>query len=417
LDLQFQPDLTEEERIAVASMPNALELYQKAIVEGKQVNLRDVITVGKKAKGMTYDDFVKSLGTVAPAAEVTFKKPERFFSSSEEEQRRLMSTLSSGIGMTPEQLMAYERPAEVPSVPTMGSIDVQKLFVDESIKTPEKQLERLQSQYVQMVRDKDPRAEAVMQEISITQAAINTLTGPQSNWTKKRNELLAKIADPSTSAADRNKAEDELTRGDIADKNVITAETLAKFAKEAGVNAVSRKYGNLLDKNIAITIADGVPSYKYIGTPSDSLRAEIDATYASAVRATASRYVDPITKRLNDSYQTAIDSLLRGIGTAPSTANVQTGTGAPATRVTTPSTSTDTPGVSTPRPATATPMPMGGSAAPVLTTPANAAPARGLASRPVDIAAERREAQAAISRGAPAADVRKRFKERTGQDL
>jgi hypothetical protein len=67
--------------------------------------------------------------------------------------------------------------------------------------------------------------------------------------------------------------------------------------------------------------------------------------------------------------------------------------------------------------ATATPMPMGGSAAPVLTTPANAAPARGLASRPVDIAAERREAQAAISRGAPAADVRKRFKERTGQDL
>jgi hypothetical protein len=124
---QYQPDLNDEERIAVASMPNALELYQKALqedrrVEGRVITLRDIVKVGDKVKGMTYDDFVKNLAQVKPVESVSVQAPRSFIGVPEDAQRQYMSRLSAGVGVAPEQLMAFEQPPEAPSVEPMGSV-------------------------------------------------------------------------------------------------------------------------------------------------------------------------------------------------------------------------------------------------------------------------------------------------------
>ena len=110
LALQFQPDLTEEERIAIATMPNAIDLYQEAVRNGKQVTLRDVVKVGDKAKGMKYADFIETLGKVEPAAQVQMGERTSVFAPSEERQRQMLEKLSTSVGVSAPELMAFEKP-------------------------------------------------------------------------------------------------------------------------------------------------------------------------------------------------------------------------------------------------------------------------------------------------------------------
>lgn len=148
---QFQPDLNDEERVAIATMPNAIDLYKRALAEGRSVGdrtitLRDILKVGEQAKGMKYDDFVNALGKVEPVQQVMMEPKTSFFGTSPEKQRRLMETMAGTVGVPAEQLMAFERPREAPRVEPMGALDIETMFAKE--KKPEKELsspERLES--------------------------------------------------------------------------------------------------------------------------------------------------------------------------------------------------------------------------------------------------------------------------------
>jgi hypothetical protein len=125
--LQYQPDLTEQERVAIASMPNAIDLYEKALGQGMKISLRDVVKVNPKAENISFNDFVGKIGKVDPVA-MQFQEPKSsFFGVSAEGQQRQFSKMAGSVGVAPETLAAYEKLPEKPSVLPTGSVDFTKL--------------------------------------------------------------------------------------------------------------------------------------------------------------------------------------------------------------------------------------------------------------------------------------------------
>lgn len=311
---------------------------------------------------------------------------------------RIARTL--GGGASASQLLAYEQAAPVAGEPLMDYARINTELYPKEIKKPEEQLEHLQGKVVQFTRqfgENDERTQKAKQELAVTQAAIETLSEPQQNWSKRRNQLVAIIAGTAT-PGEKARAEVELRRGDAIDKNQLSPGDLFKFAQTAGSTAVSKKFGSEVGKNIAIVpTQEGGSTYQYIGAPSDELRRQVEATYESAVRAIFNRYVDPVTQQpINDAYRSVMDALLPRV----------------------------TPAAPVETPAAAPPVRVSSTASAVPSTAPTAAPARstGLGARPapaqpsVNVAEARRNAQQAIAQGANAEAVKKRFKELTGQD-
>ncbi len=198
---QYQPDLNDEERIAVVSMPNALELYEKALqedrrVEGRVITLRDIIKVGDKAKGLTYDDFVKNLAQVKPVESVSVQAPRSFIGVPEDAQRQYMSRLSAGVGVAPEQLMAFEQPPEAPSVEPMGAVRPDVAF-SPVFKTMEEKAQRLLV-LIDETKDEDTKA-SLQEQLKQTQEAM--LGHALATSTKKGDE--PKAVATITSSVDR----------------------------------------------------------------------------------------------------------------------------------------------------------------------------------------------------------------------
>src|SRR5210317_1897006 len=65
--LQFDPSLTQEQRIAAATMPDLLNVYQNLLNQGTKVRLGDLITVGERAKGGNFNTWVSNLGQLEKA--------------------------------------------------------------------------------------------------------------------------------------------------------------------------------------------------------------------------------------------------------------------------------------------------------------------------------------------------------------
>lgn len=131
--LSFQPDLSEQERAVLATTPNLLELYKKAVtedrrVDGRMVTIRDLLVVGDKAKGMTVENILQNIGAVNPVDSVRVGEVKPFIGVSEENQRRYLSRLSEGVGVAPEQLMAFEKAPEAPTVEPLGAIKTDVAF-------------------------------------------------------------------------------------------------------------------------------------------------------------------------------------------------------------------------------------------------------------------------------------------------
>jgi hypothetical protein len=325
-----------------------------------------------------------------------------------------------GGGASAAQLLAYEGVGPSTTEPLLDVARINAELYPKDIKKPEEQLEHLQGKVVQFTRqfgEDDPRTTKALEELATTESAIKTLTPTQRSWSKRRNELVAIVASPDTTVQEKDKAEVEIMRGDGIDKNMLSPGDLFKFAQTAGTNAVARKYGSLVGKDIAVTAnADGSSSYTYIGDPGADVKKDIDAVYASAVRAVAGRFVDPMTRApISDAYKAAIDSLLSGIGTAPARpVTPPTAATEPATRV--------EPAAPVAAPAATRSAAPAAPAAPPQAASATAAPQRGLGARtpvvvPPNIVKLREEAQDAIARGADPAAVRQRFKRETGRDL
>lgn len=418
---------SEEQKLALISNEAIAKDFAERKSRGDPVNLQDYIVTNKEKipTGFTsVQQYIDSI-SAAPAPIATEQMQSAFGSQrgflgartgvSAGRAEKIASSLGSGA--TAAQLLAYENAPAVSEEPLMDVARINAELYPKNIKKPEDQLEHLQGKVVQFTRqfgEDDPRTTKALEELATTESAIRTLTPTQRSWSKRRNELVAIVASPDTTVPEKDKAEVEIMRGDGIDKNMLSPGDLFKFAQTAGTNAVARKYGSLVGKDIAVTAnADGSSSYTYIGDPGADVKKDIDAVYASAVRSVAGRFVDPMTRApISDAYKAAIDSLLSGIGTAPANpVTPPTAATAPATRV--------TPAAPAAAPAaTRSAAP----AAPPQAASATATPPRGLGARtdvavPPNIVKLREEAQDAIARGADPAAVRQRFKRETGRDL
>lgn len=203
---QFQADLSDKERIAIATLPNALEIYKKAVEEGRQVNgklitLRDVLQPGDQLEGMTYDAFVASLDKgPEPLASVPMEKPTSVFAPSEERQRQMMERLTRGVGLTPEQVMAFEQPRRVSPLEPMGSISMEKVFAkQQSAFTSLEQ--QANAEAVALRNETDPdRQKMLTEQLAATQEALRA--HKEATTARTAEEKQRSVASITSSARD-----------------------------------------------------------------------------------------------------------------------------------------------------------------------------------------------------------------------
>ncbi len=413
---------TEQEKLALISNDTIAKDFIDRRGKGETLDLSSYLVTNKDKIPKSFETVQKYIDSLsaAPAAvspeqmQAALGQNRGFFGAGVRTGRAEKIASTVGGGASAAQLLAYEGVGPSATDPLLDVARINAELYPKDIKKPEEQLEHLQGKVVQFTRQfggRDPRTTKALEELATTEAAISLLTPTQRSWSKRRNELIAIVASPDTTVQEKDKAEVEIMRGDGIDKNMLSPGDLFKFAQTAGTNAVARKYGSLVGKDIAVTAnADGSSSYTYIGDPGADVKKDIDAVYAGAVRSVAGRFVDPMTRApISDAYKAAIDSLLSGIGTAP------------ARPVTPPTAATDPATRVEPAAPVAAPAATR-SAAPPQAASATAAPQRGLGARtpvvvPPNIVKLREEAQDAIAQGADPAAVKKRFKELTGRDF
>ena len=416
---------TEQEKLALISNDAIAKDFIDRRGKGEALDLSSYLVTNKDKIPKSFETVQKYIDSLsaAPAAvspeqmQAALGQNRGFFRTGISTGRAEKIAGTVGGGASAAQLLAYEGVGPSTTEPLLDVARINAELYPKDIKKPEEQLEHLQGKVVQFTRqfgEDDPRTTKALEELATTESAIKTLTPTQRSWSKRRNELVAIVASPDTTVQEKDKAEVEIMRGDGIDKNMLSPGDLFKFAQTAGTNAVARKYGSLVGKDIAVTAnADGSSSYTYIGDPGADVKKDIDAVYASAVRAVAGRFVDPMTRApISDAYKAAIDSLLSGIGTAPAKPVT------PPTAATEPATRVEPAAPAAAPAATRSAAP----AAPPQAASATAAPQRGLGARtpvvvPPNIVKLREEAQDAIARGADPAAVRQRFKRETGRDL
>lgn len=201
---QFQPDLNDEERVAIATMPNAIDLYKRALAEGRSVGdrtitLRDILKVGEQAKGMKYDDFVNALGKVEPVQQVMVEPRTGLFATSPEKQRRLMETMAGTVGVPTEQLMAFERPREAPRVEPMGALDIETMFKKEEDKEPKSQEEMLKRARAQQTKAKLAGDNSSYEQFKTMGDTIESdMTKPLKSMEDRAQRLLNAMVDAQT---------------------------------------------------------------------------------------------------------------------------------------------------------------------------------------------------------------------------
>ena len=122
--INYQPDLTEQERIAAAGIPNLVDMYQRMLTEGKQVTVRDMIKVSEKSAGMKFDNYVTELGKIAPAQGAAAPVTATFLGPSEESQRKLAEKTATATGVPEAELRSFQTMPRTADVSSMGSLNL-----------------------------------------------------------------------------------------------------------------------------------------------------------------------------------------------------------------------------------------------------------------------------------------------------
>lgn len=155
--LQFDPSLTQEQRIAAATMPDLLNVYQNLLNQGTKVRLGDLITVGERAKGGNFNTWVSNLGQLEKAADTTgfvVDKKDSFFAPSATAQQRMVAEMSSALGADAQQLARFKTTQDLPSLGGYGAFAPQ--FLDKLVKQKsiDDQLIDVRGRYAQVATEK-----------------------------------------------------------------------------------------------------------------------------------------------------------------------------------------------------------------------------------------------------------------------
>lgn len=199
--LQFDPSLTQEQRIAAATMPDLLNVYQNLLNQGTKVRLGDLITVGERAKGGNFNTWVSNLGQLEKAADTTgfvVDKKDSFFAPSATAQQRMVAEMSSALGADAQQLARFKTTQDLPSLGGYGAFAPQ--FLDKLVKQKsiDDQLIDVRGQYAQVATEKgedSPEAKELFKLNKKLTDYKNNLEPKEATWGSRMDALRIKYAD------------------------------------------------------------------------------------------------------------------------------------------------------------------------------------------------------------------------------
>ena len=244
--LNFQPDLTEEERIAAAGVPNLVDMYQQMLAQGKQVTVRDMIKVSDKAAGMKFDNYVTEIGKIAPTETAAAPVSTKFFGPSAESQRKMAEKTAMATGIPESELRSFERMPATATVSSMGSVNTEVFK-----KTPKQptsvedaynmsQLDMMNAQ-----RDKGVDSPEYKQAKANRDLANTYLATVSESLSKRADRLRNNLID-EPDAAKKKQLSDELAKVEGS----IKAHALAISTKDSSNDADKKKTYNAIKTSV-----------------------------------------------------------------------------------------------------------------------------------------------------------------------
>ena len=201
---QYDPDLTEAQRIAIgADASNVFLTKYKEIVNAgnpNNVKLGDIIEFKKSAPEQTFDLWMKtSMERPLPTASSVPTTPETMFGPSAATQSAEYEKYAKSVGMSAQDLMAYEKPQEAIVLSPVASLNAELIKMPES---PEAISKRLFSK-LSTTKEGSPEYATLQKEIEQhgdRMRKFDELSGNknyQYEFNNNRNKAYQIIADPA----------------------------------------------------------------------------------------------------------------------------------------------------------------------------------------------------------------------------
>lgn len=277
---QFAPDLGEEERIAAATMPDLLTVYQNLTEKGVQVNIKDLIKVGDKAKGGNFDTWVANLKQLQQSPEYKSDfviSKDDFFTPSAERQQKMLREMSATLGTTPEQLSRFKEIPLRPSLAGYGSFSKEILDKLRNVPSLGQQLEdsigRVGELTVQYGKDSPEVKEASM-IVNKLKDVKKTFTDPkEASWTATLDNLNLKLLgerDPAKRASLKKQISEWVQINELSQKTdnpIVKPLTYNQYYgqwSKAASSYFSQTYGKDFLTKYIVDKPDG--GYDFVGT-------------------------------------------------------------------------------------------------------------------------------------------------------
>jgi ribosomal protein S18 len=245
--LNFQPDLTEQERVAAAGIPNLVDMYQRMLTEGKQVTVRDMIKVSDKTAGMRFDSYVSEIGKIQPT-ETTAAVPvsTKFFGPSAESQRNMGEKAATATGVSESELRGFERMPATATVPSMGSIKTD-VFKKEPKKPTSVEDAYNMSQLDMMNAQRDKGVDSPeYKQAKANRELANTYLSSVSETLGKRADRLRNTLIDEPDAGKKKQLSEEL----VTVENSMKAHSLAISTKDSNSDEDKKKTYNAIKTSV-----------------------------------------------------------------------------------------------------------------------------------------------------------------------
>lgn len=408
--------LTEEQKLALVSNEAITKDFVERRSRGEQVDVNNYLITVKDKIPTNFKSVQEYINTIsAPPTAMTEEQMQGAFGRQE-------GILGANIGVSPgraeriaaglgggtaAELLAYEnmQPVEAEPLADIARINV-ALFPREP-KTLDEQITQAES-VVSATADEfgedSTQTDAAISRLETLRQRKSVLDPDQQSFATMLDRAKAAVAnakEPDQLKTAQQRLDRLIAIGKEGQgRKLPSPASMNNLLTDAAAKAVARTYGPLIGQGIVTGSerdAEGntFSTYRYTGGDAE-MRARIEATARSAMRTVAETFMDSDGSPISPDLITALS--VNGVSFDPKTGKFNW--------------------TYTPPAAVQTTAPAAASAQRVQTPASQAAPVRqGLGARPANIAEVRRNAQAAIAQGAPEAEVRKRFKEMTGQDF
>lgn len=315
------PGASLEQRLALMSNETMfnLAIENKDVLADKE-KLDEFIVINKEkipANFKTVQDYINSLTSKpqGPSKMPEMQTREVFFSRVSPDQKQ-MDAMASQYGSSAADLLAYEGVSEAEAMPSFGSVNIDVLKKNKSIKDRLSETSVAYADAVSTYGKDSSEAAAVKTKYDGLKEMEETLEPKQANWASYVGGLKLSMLTGKTpqERAEASKEYDRVlaleARGKKEKSDIPSANTLSTLFSRTATKALNEKFGSEVKNDlITETAADGSSSFKYIGTDPQKKK-EVYNYSRSVIKDMASPYLDKEGRPLNTDVETALRTML-----------------------------------------------------------------------------------------------------------